>query len=150
MLEHCIVSNSFRLSSDRTHPVTKIVGFTIVGLVLIAWLTPGAPPATPQQAAAATAQNMRERAAYTGVFALKSAMRNPESFRLESVHVSDAGVACIEYRAQNGFGGMNRESALIGNGHAATSADKPGDFARVWNKECKSVYDMTNYVQARL
>jgi hypothetical protein len=144
------VSNSFQLSSDRTHPVTKIVGFTILGLVLIAWLTPDAPPVTPQQAAAATTQNNRERTAYVGVFTLKTAMRNPDSFRLDSVHVSDAGVACIEYRAQNGFGGMNRESALIGNGYAAMSSDKPGDFVRAWNKECKGVYDMTNYVQARL
>ena len=144
------MSKSFRLSSERTHPFTKAVGFGLLAVVLIAWLKPDASPPTPEQAAASAVQDRRERAAYAGVIVLKSAMRNPDSFILESVYVSDAGAACIEYRAQNGFGGMNRESAVIGNGRAATSSDNSGTFERVWNKECRSVFDMTNYVKMRL
>ena len=42
---------------------------------------------------------------------------------------TDASVICLSYRAQNGFGGMNREHISFVNG-------KPSRSTSVWNKKC--------------
>ena len=34
-------------------------------------------------------------------------MRDPDSFKLSSVIIMDKGAVCYEYRAHNGFGGVN-------------------------------------------
>jgi len=44
---------------------------------------------------------------------LKGAMRTPESFKLYSALLMANGAVCYDYRAQNGFGGMNRERAVL-------------------------------------
>jgi len=61
---------------------------------------------------------------------LRNSMRDPDSFVPESVYINDRpGYACIQYRARNGFGGMNREMAVVNLAGASTSAAK-------WNKQC--------------
>lgn len=70
---------------------------------------------------------------------LKGSMRDPESFVVESMLINqEANVACVEYRSKNGFGGMNRESALVIPG---VISRKPEE----WNKKCagKSLIDFT-------
>ncbi|WP_254616486.1 hypothetical protein [Burkholderia metallica] len=66
-----------------------------------------------------------------------SNLRDPDSFKLQSVFIPDNDkvvVSCVEYFARNGFGGMNREYAVGTSTH--------GDFkfspnnARIWNKMC--------------
>lgn len=73
------------------------------------------------------------------VRALKEQMRDPDSFKVESIRVNEeATVACIEYRAKNGFGGINREFAVYKNGALLRSN------AGAWNASCtKSMYDLT-------
>jgi hypothetical protein len=76
---------------------------------------------------------------------LKNAMRNPDSFQVESILASDdAGIVCVRYRSQNGFGGMNREYVVYRNG-------KPSQNREVWNKYCTDMplNDMT-YVRTAL
>jgi hypothetical protein len=70
---------------------------------------------------------------------LRNSMRDPQSLTVESLGVNkDANLACIEYRAKNGFGGMNRGFAVVQNGRFYF------DKAEVWNKSCShaSLYDM--------
>ena len=73
------------------------------------------------------------------VRALKEQMRDPESFKLESIRVNeDASTACIKYRAKNGFGGMNREFAVYKNGALLVGNSS------TWNTDCtKTMFDMT-------
>lgn len=75
--------------------------------------------------------------ASSGAIVLKKAMRDPESFKLESALVIDGtGAVCYDYRAKNGFGGTNV-------GHAVLSADgkhfrtsEMDGFTKLWNKDC--------------
>lgn len=102
------------------------------------------PPAkTAEQLAAerkqAEADNLRYGVAIHLIKTLKQAVRNPASFVLEDVHANEqATVVCIRYRAQNGFGGMNREIATFANGKF------PQD-EKAWNKYCahQSLIDLT-------
>lgn len=75
----------------------------------------------------------------TAMFAagLKSKLRDPESFVLESAHADEtATVICIEYRARNGFGGMNKEFIVA-------AKNKVSQEASAWNKHCtKPLIDM--------
>ena len=81
---------------------------------------------------------------------IRKGMRNPESFVLESVLlIQGTDAVCFEYRAQNGFGGMNRGRAVVSgarfvpgfDGQAVLAqaqlktSDESG-FIRLWNKEC--------------
>lgn len=60
--------------------------------------------------------NLKVAQAVRGAVALQDAMRDPDSFVIERVFTftNKAGVefTCFEYRSRNGFGGMNRETAL--------------------------------------
>lgn len=58
-------------------------------------------------------------------------MRDPGSFVVESLLTNHTGtIACMQYRSKNGFGGMNRESAILVDNNAkdATKAS--------WRKYC--------------
>jgi hypothetical protein len=72
--------------------------------------------------------------AVMGAVDLKKSMRNPDSFKLARVLVMDDGSVCYDYRAQNGFGGMNAEHAVLADGEFE-SEDSAG-FHRLWNKRC--------------
>ena len=48
-----------------------------------------------------------------GAEALKESMRNPDSFKLSSAFFMPNNAVCYQYRAQNGFGGMNVEEAVL-------------------------------------
>ena len=101
---------------------------------------PVAAPAPPDPAIAA-AKLKKELAFQRTVRAatlVKKAMREPDSLVWESLSANeDASVICLEYRARNGFGGMNREFAVIAEGSASQKAS-------AWNKHCtKPMVDMS-------
>ncbi len=75
--------------------------------------------------------------AIAGALTLKQSMRNPDSFKLSSVLViKGSGAACYEYRAQNGFGGMNIGHAVLSSrGRDLRTNEMPG-FRKLWKKEC--------------
>lgn len=54
--------------------------------------------------------------AVRGSAALRDQMRDPDSFVIEKVFTmtnkKGVDITCFEYRSKNGFGGMNRETAL--------------------------------------
>ena len=55
----------------------------------------------------------KKMVASLGAYTLKSSMRNPASFQLIKVFAMPNGAYCYEYRAQNGFGGMNVELSVL-------------------------------------
>lgn len=68
---------------------------------------------------------------------LRSAMRNPDSFVLEEVLMIDGTHnLCFSYRAQNGFGGMNRERAVVDMKSGKTKLQSEGGFEHLWNTHC--------------
>ena len=79
----------------------------------------------------------RFRVAVALLKSVKASLRDPESFAIEYVGVNeDATVACVEYRAKNGFGGMNKEFAVYAKNNISQSPES-------WNKNCRTnLYDM--------
>jgi hypothetical protein len=92
-----------------------------------------------RQVASDKARNDRRfAAALVAARAIKDNLRDPDSLVWESIRANDdATVLCIEYRARNGLGGMNREFIVYAKG-------APSQKPAVWNKHCagKSMYDM--------
>lgn len=97
-----------------------------------------AQPRTPDQIAADKEQAARAMIVRMAVGGLKKAARDPDSLVVESARTNkDGTVVCLEYRARNGFGGMNREHLAIADGKAGGT---PGH----WNKHCtQKLFDMT-------
>lgn len=88
------------------------------------------PRSTPVPTATMTYEELSQRAAI-GAASLYRAARNPDSFKLETALGMPDGTICFVYRAQNGFGGMNRENAVLPpNAKSLTTS------ASVWNKRC--------------
>jgi hypothetical protein len=121
-----------------------IVLVLIIGALLFQHFQRDSPATTTQPSAAAAktpAQLATEQAAAdaekkryaTTASALEFIMkhaRNPASVVVELAGASDdASVVCIQYRAQNGFGGMARETVSLVNG-------KIGSDPKQWNKNC--------------
>lgn len=79
----------------------------------------------------------RFRVAIALLKSVKNSLRDPESFAVEYVGVNeDTTVACVEYRAKNGFGGMNKEFAVY-------AKDKISQSPESWNKYCRTnLYDL--------
>jgi len=85
---------------------------------------------TPEQVAEEAASRSRSERAIFVVTALKHGLRDPDSVKWQSIYVNnDASVVCVEYRAKNGFGGLNFEQTVYAKGKFST-ASKP------WNYHC--------------
>lgn len=70
----------------------------------------------------------------TSVAALKANLGNPAGLAVDQVRVTDAGVACIEYRVSNEQGGKSRGHAVIqGKELLKSSSDR---FEATWNEHC--------------
>lgn len=63
--------------------------------------------------------------------AVKSTLREPDSFKIDELFVTSAGYTCLAYSARNGFGGMNRQYAV----HPDQELE---DINQVWSKYCTS------------
>ena len=82
---------------------------------------------------------------------LKSASRNPDSFVLESANIKDDGSICYTFRSQNGFGGMERENAVLYGADIIKISEMEG-FRKKWNKYCagKNGEDIKDYLEMYL
>ena len=128
-----------RFTSGCTMALAWFFGISIGLGILVAIISPTnqtpKPAPTPAQKAADQKNEANFQRAVLGAKQLQKAMRNPDSFKLTQVLIMDDGAVCYEYRAQNGFGGMNvGKAALSPKGQFKTS-ENPG-FAGLWNKEC--------------
>ncbi len=134
----------------KTSMFTWIVGIFMVavfGIIISRGQSDGsigAAPKTAEQHAAtlaeAAAKQVSEARFQRTVAAgklVKSTMRDPDSLVWETISANeDASIMCFEYRAKNGFGGMNREFVVITNKGASQKPD-------AWNKNCtKPLYDL--------
>ena len=63
---------------------------------------------------------------------------DPDSLQWIKIRANDSGsVVCAEYRARNGFGGMNV-------GMTPVIAGIPADSPEIWNKNCvKPLYEVS-------
>ncbi len=84
--------------------------------------------------------------AVMGGASIIAAARNPESVKFEAVTLLKDDTVCYRYRAQNGFGGMNREFAVL-----LPKAKNLQTSSSAWNSHCanKEGSDMTYLVTAR-
>lgn len=119
---------------------------TVVTLVLVLLVDAAKPPSSSARASQPREDSAELQAAQRAISAtraLRSTMRNPDSFSVISARVVGRDVVCFRYRAQNGFGGMNIENAAVwGSTPIAGKA-----FTAEWSATCGgSGIEVTQYV----
>jgi len=119
-----------------------VIGAIALGMAALAITAQNAPvPVQTEAEAMAERLNLlRIKSGMAAAVALKRSLRNPDSVTYEMIRSNEDGsLICILYRAQNGFGGMNR-------GNMAFIDDEPTDSRSVWNKRCAQaqLYDITS------
>lgn len=117
--------------------IVVLLGIAFVGVMSSNGGEGDTAPETPEQTAQKNVSPERYSAATVTSSILRASMRDPDSLKFETLLVSeDANTVCAEYRARNGFGGMNREIFVSSEeGHSQTPD--------AWNKHCtKSMFDM--------
>lgn len=72
----------------------------------------------------------------TSVKKLKSSLRPSAGFKVESVHVADSGVACINYRVRNDTGGDSRDQAVVDGDTVLRASSRNERFEEIWNRDC--------------
>jgi hypothetical protein len=55
---------------------------------------------------------------------------------VDNVHMTDDGVACINYRVGNDNGGESRAKAVVEGEKVLRSTSRNSDFAKAWNSKC--------------
>jgi hypothetical protein len=115
--------------------------FFVGGMVVSSNEREKKPALTPEQAATKAKEEAAFQITVLAVKAVKKALRDPESITWESICANDdASIICIEYRARNGCGGLNKEVAIFTNG-------KVSQRAETWNKHCTK--PLQNMIHAR-
>jgi hypothetical protein len=139
-----------RCGKRFTHKFVKLLSWffgIIIGFgILMAVISQNSPtsPVSPAEQEKKARDERQFQLAVSGAKQLKNAMRNPDSFKVSNALFMDNGVVCYEYRAQNGFGGMNvGRAVLTAKGMLKTNEIDGG--TKLWNRECanKSGYDKT-------
>lgn len=93
----------------------------------------------PAKTASDHMHNERVSAAYVAYRRLVDSMRDPDSFRLESaVLVSETGAVCYQFRARNGYGGMNRGYAALNSPGGLLTTNEMMTFRDAWRTSCKA------------
>jgi len=119
----------------------KVIFGLLALLIVISMATTGTPSQQVAKSPETKAKDERETRRYVmaKVIAakLKESMRDPDSMVIESMRIDEGStLACGEYRAKNGFGGVNREFIVVLNDR---TSKKPAE----WNKHCtKTLPDM--------
>jgi hypothetical protein len=102
-------------------------------------------------AKAGNQQDGKERGmrAAMGAASILSAARNPDSVHFTSVLIMKDGTVCYAYRAQNGFGGLNREFAVLSPNPKTKYLSQS---AASWNSHCanKEGDDYTALINSRM
>jgi uncharacterized OB-fold protein len=116
----------------ETRPAAKVAGIVLLILAAIAFFIPKKEAERPRpQAAAAISlakppemtaaekakkaqEDERDKRIMTSALYIKHRLRDPDSLVWEYFLSNETGdLLCIGYRAKNGFGGMNREHAVV-------------------------------------
>jgi hypothetical protein len=133
--------------ASRGAAVKLVAAIGFLGLlgIALAVLFPGEPGDTPTSTAGTpihpapppprplTPQEAQIAEAAVAARFLQRSMRNPDSFRIANIlAIASTNAECIEYRAQNGFGGLNVERAVVRKGAVTVGSDA----ADAWNQYC--------------
>ena len=70
------------------------------------------------------------------VAALKATLRNSSGLTVDEVRVTEAGVACINYRVNNDQGGKSRGHAVVQGDEVLKSSTGYKRFEKAWNEHC--------------
>ena len=90
----------------------------------------------------------RNDLAFASVAALKHQMLDTRGFKVDAMHVSDTGVACIRYHTGDVQGGVSRAQAVVVGKLVAQSSARDGRFVKEWNRQCLGlVHDVTPAVE---
>ncbi len=128
--------------------IAAMVLFSIINAMINGPTEPTKPAAAPEKTAEELRHEKEVTVATVAAKSIKTALRNPDSFVLVSALVMDSGAVCLDYRAQNGFGGMNREQAVVpANTTKLLGTDTQG-FRTAWSTNCagKTGRDVTYLV----
>ena len=119
-------------TSKTTLVIVGVIGVFGLAAVISVGLANGGSPPTPISNAK---DNEVLMLAARGAKTLRDSARNPKAFDLNSALSMKDGAICYEYRAQNGFGGMNIGYAVLTpKGKLRTSESTDGHA--LWQKEC--------------
>lgn len=134
---HC--GARIRRTSFTTWAVTFIIGVSIVmGIAANNSPSPAPTPLTESERAAKAAIELRFQKTAIVAAKIKQALREPDSVVWDEILSDDAAdTICLQYRARNGFGGMNQEFTVVHNGKASQRTED-------WNQRCanRELYDM--------
>lgn len=90
----------------------------------------------------------RNNLAYASVAALKHQLLDTRGFKVEAMHVTDAGAACIRYRTRDVVGSVSRAQAVVVGKLVAQSSARDGRFETEWNRQCLGLaHDVTGAVE---
>ena len=70
------------------------------------------------------------------VAALKANLKNSAGLTVDEVRVTEAGVACINYRVNNDQGGKSRGHAVVQGDEVLKSSTGYKRFEKAWNEHC--------------
>lgn len=139
----------------KTSLTTWVIGGVLMAAILMGIVKKQSePPSTPLTAAEQAkkdATNRQQTAALAMASALKSALKDPDSFELKRLVVKDDGSGCYTYRARNSFNAMLQSSAVFvptpGGGQMLTETTDAKRFVTEWNKRCTKDggEDITDY-----
>ena len=142
MNSHDQSTDAFRPQSIWTiiveHPLW-IIGFSFFAFILLINIpiNLGTSPFQKPAADVKTTQNTeRLTMAASGAASIKRAMRDPNSFKLNSALINDkTGAVCYEFRSANGLNGMNVGRAVLSPKGVLKTSEMSG-FPSLWNREC--------------
>lgn len=137
------VSNSAKTCPKCGAPMPKKTSFFtwVVGAFLVAFFygmisnsVEDKPQKTPEQLQQEKEDKAKNYKALLGAKSIKQSLRDPSSLEFERVAITENNDICYDYRAKNGFGGMNKEYAVLTN---------KGNFYHndpdLYNKKCTKV-----------
>ena len=70
------------------------------------------------------------------VAALEANLGNPADLEVDEVRVTDAGVACINYRVDNGQGVKNKDHAVVQGEEVLKGSSGDERFETAWSEHC--------------
>ncbi len=124
-----------KLRTGVTKPTFWILASPFILLMLTGFLTEDAEA------------RQRNNLAYASVATLKSQMLDKQGFKVEAMHVTDAGAACIQFYIRNQVGTVSRAQAVVMGKQVAQSGARDGRFEKEWNRQCLGqAYDVTDSV----
>jgi len=120
----------------KTSPTTWGCLILVVLAVIGGIVTESNKPSGGSNDAEQEKENAAAARAQVGARILKRAMRDPDSFKLDSALVmTGSNAVCYDYRAKNGFGGYNVGHAVLAPDGTFETNEMSG-FSSLWKKHC--------------